>query len=132
MLQQAVSDNNAECGASHDPGFANNVLHWQTVAGDLDLATAPNGLDRASVLAGLCLTITSLTVSYPIPRSSGSRTAWTCRRKCRSHHVHSRLPLPPGGRASSLRYEKGRELSANAISPGERVTRVTGESACDP
>jgi hypothetical protein len=70
-LQQAVSANNAECSAGHDPGFANNVLYWQTVASDLGLATAPNGLDRASVLAGLCIQVAFLSVAYPDPAVVG-------------------------------------------------------------
>jgi hypothetical protein len=66
-LVAALADNNDRCQQDHDITFANNVLFWQTTAHDLGLDTAGSGLDRASVLAGLCVQVALLRVDYPNP-----------------------------------------------------------------
>ncbi len=67
-LQHAVADNNTICTQREDLDFANNVLFWQTVAEDFGLATGVNGLDRATVLAGLCIQVrlTDTTLADPV------------------------------------------------------------------
>jgi hypothetical protein len=66
-LQQAIADNNTVCVADRDISFANNVLYWQTVADDLGLDTLATGLDRDTVLDGLCIHVLITDSTYPNP-----------------------------------------------------------------
>lgn len=67
VLQLAASENNTRCSDLKDLSFANNVLYWQTVAHDLGVDTVGSGLDRATILAGLCIQVALLDISYPDP-----------------------------------------------------------------
>lgn len=66
-LQLAASENNTRCSDEKDLSFANNVLYWQTVAHDLGVDSVGSGLDRATVLAGLCIQVAILNIAYPNP-----------------------------------------------------------------
>jgi hypothetical protein len=70
-LQQAIADNNAVCVAQKDISFANNVLYWQTVAAGLGIDSLSTGLDRATVLAQLCIQVLITDTTYPDPATPG-------------------------------------------------------------
>jgi hypothetical protein len=71
VLQLAVSENNTTCADLKDLGFASNVLYWQEVAHGLGVDRVGSGLDRATVLASLCVQVAFLTVAYPNPATVG-------------------------------------------------------------
>ena len=71
VLQLAAGENNTACATLKDIGFASNVLYWQDVAHGLGVDTVGSGLDRATILAGLCVQVSFLNVAYPDPATVG-------------------------------------------------------------
>ena len=68
-LQQSIQGNNQLCAAQRSVTAMQNVLFWQSRAEFYGVATA--GLDRGSVLQGLCAQLVVQLVAYPDPVQSG-------------------------------------------------------------
>lgn len=70
-LQAAIQRNNATCQSASDLDEARDVLFWQSTAALHALATPQNALDRATVLAGLCVKVRYGQVTFPDTVRSG-------------------------------------------------------------